>query len=84
MDFKNKGKLNYKPTFIATGSYKIFGGFLYRRCKPMNTTFAFDEIPENKQDAYLCEICDGDIVKNREGIWECNCCDWTEIIGKKQ
>ena len=39
---------------------------------------AFDDIPEDTQAAYPCEVsgCTGSIVKGAEGKWACDTCGW--------
>ena len=36
----------------------------------------FDAIPEDDYPSWPCGIngCDGDIVQNEDGMWECNKC----------
>ena len=37
----------------------------------------FEDIPEDKKEAYPCE-CGGNIVMNEKyGYWECDSCDWS-------
>lgn len=36
---------------------------------------SFDAIPEDKEQSFPCEECGkGNIVKNKEGDWECDTC----------
>lgn len=36
---------------------------------------SFDAIPEDKQQSFPCEECGtGNIVKDKEGDWECDTC----------
>jgi Zn-finger protein len=35
---------------------------------------SFDSIPEDRQESFPC-TCGGNIVKNKDGHWECDTCD---------
>jgi len=36
---------------------------------------SFDDIPEDKTQAFECD-CGGTITKNERGVWECDLCDF--------
>ncbi|MCK5612081.1 hypothetical protein KAR91_59975 [Candidatus Pacearchaeota archaeon] len=42
----------------------------------------FDDIPEDKEQCFPCEICGGNI-KLIDGFWQCDTCDFEPEKGKK-
>lgn len=39
---------------------------------------SFDDIPEDEIQTFLCPHCPGDVTLNRQGIWECDSCDFAK------
>ena len=38
---------------------------------------SFDEIPEDKVEAYPCPSCEGSVVEQPDGSWGCDNCEWS-------
>ena len=39
---------------------------------------SFDDIPEDEVETFPCPQCPGDVTLSRQGIWECDSCDFAK------
>ena len=40
---------------------------------------SFDDIPEDRQESFECEVCGGNVAETEDGIWSCDSCDNTYL-----